>query len=548
MAATTLSTRITPIAQLLWANPVLIRDLRVLLRGAKSFWGIAAYLLCLGAIVLVGYGTAVGFGHTRHGYVSAVDIQEGLQGFYYFVFITIAALLSLIAPALTASSVTTERQRLTMDLLVTTPLSSAQLLTGKILSSVAFLALLLVLSLPASSLCIILGGATLGDVIRIYSLLAVDSLILAAIGIAFSCAVRASLAAIAWTYLAVIAFEITTGSFTPAILASRALGIMTGSGGSIRDLDPATVLVALNPFVAVFVGSGSIALFGFHVPLWLATAVVAILLIRLLLTTAACRLRLYGGNVYGSLRRQLLLISGLIAVPLAYELSVSVSGFGSTASDRLTGMLFLLTGEFLIPGALLYPSLFVPAHGDDLPPRSEEQGWYRPWRAFRPEHAGSLPFFHIWLVTVVAANLIGLWLGGSLSLGFAGEILLAGLYVSSLGALYWSLCRLVGALVSQLSGARALGFAFMAILVAIPLMVIGLIGIDIDQSPFSVVWIFYPLAHGSGASHSVRELISVTLWSTAFCYILAAIGTFLVSAIERRRRRVKGDAIRASGY
>src|SRR5438132_822183 len=117
----------------LWANPVVTRDLRVRMRGTKSYWHQAMYLLLLGLLAVAGYGTATNNSASGSGSMSVVDAQQHLQGFYYFIFITLASLLCLIAPALTAASITTERQRLTLELLVATPLTAMELLVGKLI-------------------------------------------------------------------------------------------------------------------------------------------------------------------------------------------------------------------------------------------------------------------------------------------------------------------------------------------------------------------------------------------------------------------------------
>ncbi len=360
-----------------WANPVVTRDLRVQMRGTKSYWHQAAYLLLLGLLAVAGYASATsGYASATEAGGSVVQVQGRLQQFYLFIFLTLAALICLIAPALTAASITGERQRLTLDLLITTPLTPAELLTGKLISSVAFLALLLALSLPASALCVILGGATLGDVFRVYLLLAIDGLVLAAVGLYFSCAVRASLLALIWTYLTVF------GSLWATAIAGSVLGaggaFLRGSAGG-----PGLVLAALNPFAAVTFGARSFEAAGLRVPVWAGTALVSLLLIRLLVTAASYRMQSHGDTA-GSLRRQVLLVTGLGIVVAAYGL-LQRSGTPSVLEGALIGG-FLLAAPFL-------PALFAPAAPEDAPPGEPIRGRLPPRARLPPEHAGALPFF-----------------------------------------------------------------------------------------------------------------------------------------------------------
>lgn len=512
----------------LWANPVVTRDLRVRMRGSKSYWHQAFYLGLLGVLALAGYGTAVGWGGEGDpNGMSAVDVQQRLQSFYYFIFYTLAALITLIAPALTAVSITTERQRLSLDLLVTTPLTASELLVGKMLSSTAFLALLLALSLPASALCVILGGATLGDVIRVYLLLAVDGLVLAALGLLVSCATRASLPALVWTYLTVAGFMALTAFAYFATLASM-YGRSAGPTTS-----PAASVGALNPFVAVSIGGQSFDMGSVHVPLWVGAGVIAVLLIRLLVTAATYRLGRYGGSPIGSLRRQLLLLSGVGVFGLAYGVfarATALAGLsgpmGATvAFDMLEGGLLF---AFALAGLLL-PSLFTPATpSEDDPPGVAVEGWYAPQRAFRPEHAGALPFFHLWLMTTVLALMGGLWAAGVLEARDWPPVLLTAFYLSGVGFLFWALCRRTASWVRGVTAGRALGFVLFAVLAWLPMAILALFAaastdLSLKDSPLAWFWIFYPLLRMETTSWHDGTATTALVWSGALCYGLGLL-------------------------
>ena len=519
--ATTMFAKRLRATRALWANPVVTRDLRVRMRGSKSYWHQAFYLGLLGVLALAGYGTAVGWGNSDPNGMSAVDVQQHLQSFYYFIFFTLAALITLIAPALTAVSITTERQRLSLDLLVTTPLTAPELLIGKMLSSTAFLALLLALSLPASALCVILGGATLGDVIRVYLLLAVDGLVLAALGLLVSCATRASLPALVWTYLTVIGFMALTAFAYFATLAST-YGRSAGATTS-----PAASVGALNPFVAVYIGGQSFDVGTVHVPLWLGAGVIAILLIRLLVTAATFRLGRYGGSPIGSLRRQLLLLSALGVFGLAYGVFARAAALvGMSGTMRSTVTFDMLEGGLLFVFALaglLLPSLFTPATpSEDDPPGVVVEGWYSPLRAFHPEHAGALPFFHLWLVTVVLAAMAGLWAAGVLEARDWRPVLLTTFYLSGVGFLFWALCRRTASWVRGVTAGRALGFVLFAVLAWLPVAILALFSATSDMqmkdSPLSWFWIFYPLLRMETNSWHDGTAVVALIWSGALCY------------------------------
>lgn len=527
-----------------WANPVVTRDLRVRMRGSKSYWHQAFYLLLLGLLALAGYGTAVGGAAGQPGGMSAVDVQRQLQSFYYFIFLTLAALITLIAPALTAVSITTERQRLSLDLLVTTPLSASELLVGKMISSVAFLALLLALSLPASALCVILGGATLGDVARVYLLLAIDGLVLAAIGLAVSCAVRASLPALVWSYLLVIVMLILTAFSMGGMISSF------GRGGA--DVSPAMALGVLDPFVAVYIGGKSFLLLGHEIPLWVGASVAAFFLIRLLVTAATYRMGRYGGNPIGSLRRQLLLVTGLAVFCLAYSV-FKLASIGSSPTAVVSGVLEGgLIAVFLL-GAILLPSLFTPAADDeDDPPGQAVVGRYALRQAFRPEHSGALPYFHLWLFTVAACVVLGAWLAGAMTVPLWPSVLMTCFYLSGLGFLFWALARRAAALVLGVTAARALSFVLFAVLAWFPIALLGILyagasGSDESSSPLAWVWILYPLVKMDSEAWRSGTALIVLLWSGVFCYGLGVLAyPFRRDVVPGGHRRKEADHVTSS--
>ena len=311
-------------------NPIVLRDLRSTMRGTRAFWFQGAYLFLLGVLAVTGYAMSTGqdfvgsiTGAHRAGQVfSIVDAQSKLQQFYYFIFITLAGLITLIAPALTATSVSDERQRQSLDLLVTTPLSAPEMLLGKLMSSLAFLGLLLALSLPASVLCVLLGGATAWDLLRVYVLLAVDAVVLASIGLYFSCACKNSLHAVIWTYVAVAAFVgITFGAFFLAMY----------NNGSATSVTPIAAIGLLSPFAAIFPEGGKkIAIGAAMIPQFVLMLPVAALTVRLLLTAATYRFGTYGAESGKSLRKQIMLLTGLATLVVGYSLAAKsglLSGF-----------------------------------------------------------------------------------------------------------------------------------------------------------------------------------------------------------------------------
>ena len=69
-------------------------------------------------------------------------------------------MLLFIVPALTAASISGERERQTLDLMLTTLLTPAQIVSGKLLSALSVMVLLVVSSFPPISMVLVFGGIT----------------------------------------------------------------------------------------------------------------------------------------------------------------------------------------------------------------------------------------------------------------------------------------------------------------------------------------------------------------------------------------------------
>ncbi len=533
-----------PILRAFATNPVVVRDLRAQMRGTKSYWYQGAYLLVVGAIAVAGYAFASNQGPWANPMSSSsysdsiVDIQARMEQFYYFIFLTLAALICLIAPALTASSIVGERQRQSLDLLVTTPLTAAEMLIGKLLSSIAFLGLLLLLSLPASALCVLIGGATLSDIFRIYLMLAVDGLVLSGIGLYFSCACKTNLLALLWTYGAVGAF---------LLVVTAAYGI--GTPHSLTEMGHPSVLSAigaLNPFVAVLPPAGqSLSVGPVTIPIFVVTLIVAALSLRLLLAATTYRLGAHGGSSAPSLRRQILVLTGLASF-LVYQCCAQSNALFGTSTDTsynnnnlLTGLPILFILAFLAASIFL-PALFVPAAAEDAPPgmaasgMSGDPGWYNLRRAFQPEHAGALPYFHLLLAVALLGSILGVAVAGTLVLDSAIPLLgTAAFYVGGLSFLVWGVARFAATLTKGVSQARGITFGIFALLIAVPLMVFVCMSntnpsINNDN-PLQALWLLYPLTKSKP-----EEMLA---WLPLGALNALVCGSIFVGAAGLRRRR-----------
>ncbi len=120
---------------------------------------------------------------------------------YYIAAATELLLILLIAPALTASSISSERERKTLGLLLTTQLDPWDIVIGKLLGALSTLSLLVVTSIPILATVYIYGGITFLQVGIYFSMLMVSAVFCTSIGIMVSSFINITAAATAVAYV-----------------------------------------------------------------------------------------------------------------------------------------------------------------------------------------------------------------------------------------------------------------------------------------------------------------------------------------------------------
>jgi hypothetical protein len=144
------------------SDPLVRKELRQNLRGPAALVLENLYLLGIAAAAIVAvlaYGAGSGPGWVA-----------GEGGFFWLVVIQ-AVLGVVLGATIAAPSMTVEAEQKTLDILTTTPLSSAALIWSKLLSSFLVGAAMLSMSVPIAAGVFVLGGVSLGPAIASYVLL-----------------------------------------------------------------------------------------------------------------------------------------------------------------------------------------------------------------------------------------------------------------------------------------------------------------------------------------------------------------------------------------
>ena len=109
-----------------------------------------------------------------------------------------------MSPTFAAGSITGEKERKTYELLLASPLKPATILVGKLLSSLSYLVILIVSSLPLMILCYLLGGLLLSEIMRSYLVLILAAGTFGLLSIACSSYFRRTSSALVVSYLVIL--------------------------------------------------------------------------------------------------------------------------------------------------------------------------------------------------------------------------------------------------------------------------------------------------------------------------------------------------------
>ena len=176
-------------------NPVFWEETRRRLRGGRGFLLLFAYvLLLIVGLLIATFLMAQGGGSDPR--------QWATFGHRLWLFFMIGQgiMLTLISPGLTASAISAERERHTLELLFITPLPTRTLALGKFLGAISQLLLVLLAGMPVVSVVFLYGGVSPLEVVEGYALLLATGLFYAAVGYLASCLCARLTPAIAWAY------------------------------------------------------------------------------------------------------------------------------------------------------------------------------------------------------------------------------------------------------------------------------------------------------------------------------------------------------------
>lgn len=181
-------------------NPIIVTELRGRMRGARPYAVLTGFLLAM-----VGAGYAISWLITNQARFGGTVLSPQVgQGLFSGLAMVELLLVIFLAPALTSGAISGEREQLTYDMLLTTPLRPTRILWGKLVAALSYLFLLVFAAVPLFSAVLIFGGVAPRDMGKALLLLAVSAVFFGAIGLFFSALVRRTQRATVLSYTATL--------------------------------------------------------------------------------------------------------------------------------------------------------------------------------------------------------------------------------------------------------------------------------------------------------------------------------------------------------
>jgi len=154
---------------LLWrlvpANPILVRVVHGASRRVRHLWVRFAYLTFLLLVVLV---FIVSSGET--GGATLSEMAKNASTIFMVASIAQLLLMCFLAPVFTAGAITQERDAQTFNILISTPLSNAQIVLGSLMSRLYFVFMLLLAGLPIFLMLMVYGGVTFSQIVQSFAI------------------------------------------------------------------------------------------------------------------------------------------------------------------------------------------------------------------------------------------------------------------------------------------------------------------------------------------------------------------------------------------
>lgn len=179
-------------------NPVYKKELKLNMRTWKTAIFVMLYNLFLAAISLLAYYLTIEMAdYSSFSYSVLLNVFRGMMTLEF-------GLVLFLVPAYTSGAISGERERQTLEILLTTKMKPFQIVMGKLLSSISLIILLVISSLPVLSIIFSVGGASMKELIKLIIMCITSAIYIGSFGILFSTLFKRTMPSTVVTYLIIL--------------------------------------------------------------------------------------------------------------------------------------------------------------------------------------------------------------------------------------------------------------------------------------------------------------------------------------------------------
>lgn len=178
-------------------NPILERELKTRMRTWKTVILLSGYLILIGLIVFFSFlSSTVSYSYGGYGFNPRI-----VTTIYIVIAMFQLGLLIAILPVFTATSISGERERQTLDLLLCTNISPWKIIFGKMSAALSFVLLLILAAMPFMGIILLFGGVTLLDLLKIVLFYMATAVMVSSIGMFCTTHFKKNLTSIVMSYV-----------------------------------------------------------------------------------------------------------------------------------------------------------------------------------------------------------------------------------------------------------------------------------------------------------------------------------------------------------
>lgn len=220
-------------------NPVLDKEFRLRMRTFRSAIAVLFYVLAI-ALLAMGF-MYVSMSNSSNATFNTSRSRE----LFYFLSGAQLVLIAFMTPGLTAGVISGEREKQTLSILLTTQQSSFTIVISKLLSSLSFMVLLIVATMPVYSIVFLFGGISPSQLAAVFFYYLFVMFVLGAFGVFFSSIFKKTMVSVIVTYGATLVIFGGTGLLAIFLAMTFYRGGGGWGPGLVLGLNPMGTLIGI---------------------------------------------------------------------------------------------------------------------------------------------------------------------------------------------------------------------------------------------------------------------------------------------------------------